>query len=352
MVDSKLQLQFLAILLIGVLTLSFFIVQPFLITLVMAGIFAVSLEPLHKKILHLVHGHRITASLLTVFVTVVCVLVPLVWLFTEIFKEAVQLYGALAKGEGGRSLLVSAIDGTGRTIENFIPGAQNFFTTLSGNIDVYLKQGLAWLVDHLGVILSQVSTWMLDLVVFFISLYYLLKDGDSFLATVLKISPLDKKDTLIIFDRLHQATNSVIRGSLLVALLQGLLTTVGFWVFCVPNALLWGTVTIFAALIPGIGTGLVLIPGILYLFVIGNMFGTIGLSIWAVVFVGLVDNILRPKLVGDALALHPLLILLSIIGGLVLFGPIGLFIGPIIMSLLFAFIHTYGDILQRAHVKN
>lgn len=348
MVNRKLQLQFLTVLLLIALGVSFFIVKPFLLTIILAGIFTIILYPLHTRIASLFCGHKILAALFTVFVTVMCILIPLLLLSTQIFREAVQLYNSLAQGEGGKSLLINFIDGTGKTFENVMPGSGKFFITLSDNLDVYFKQGLAWLVDHLGVVLSQVSSWVLDLFIFFVALYYLLKDGNGLTKTIRKLSPLDKEDTHIIFERLHGAVNSIIKGSLFIALLQGVLMTIGFLIFGIPSAMLWGAVTVFAALIPGVGTGLVLIPGVIYLFIIDNMFGTIGLALWGIVFVGLVDNLLRPKLVGDALSLHPLLILLSIIGGLILFGPIGLFLGPIIMSLLFAFIATYGDIMEKS----
>lgn len=331
-----------------VLIISFFIVQPFLLTIIMAGIFTITLHPLYKRILWLTRGHEVLASLITVFAALVCILLPLLALSTQIFSEAAQLYSSLAQGGGGKGLLISFIDGTGKTFESFMPGTGHFFEALSENVDVYLKQGLAWLVNHLGVVLSEVSTWVLDLFIFFVSLYYLLKDGQGVTKTILKLSPLDKADTAIIFERLHAAVNSVIKGSLFIAVLQGVLMTAGFWMFGVPNATLWGAVTVFAALVPGVGTGLVLIPGIIYLFIVGNIFGTIGLAVWGILFVGLVDNLLRPKLVGNALSLHPLLILLSIIGGLIFFGPIGLFLGPIIMSLLFAFIATYGEIMEKS----
>lgn len=347
MVDRKLQLHFLLILLVGVLVVSFFIVRPFILTVILAVIFAITLSPLYKKILVTFHNRKTLASLITVAITVVCMAIPLLLIFTQIFKESVDLYGSIARGEGSKSLIMSAINSTGRMFENFVPGAGEFFSRFSENIDVYLKGGLSWVIDHLAVVLSGVSVWLLDLFIFFVSLYYLLRDGDKMLKGLIKLSPLDKEDMKIIFKRIHLAVNSVIKGNLLIALLQGSLTAVGFAIFTVPNALLWGAVAVITALIPGVGTGIIILPGILYLFITNNIIGTIGLTVWGVVIVGLVDNLLRPKLVGEALSLHPLLILLSIIGGLFLFGPIGLFLGPIIMSLLFAFLDTYGDIMEK-----
>jgi predicted PurR-regulated permease PerM len=242
---------------------------------------------------------------------------------------------------------MSAINGTGRIFESFIPGTGDFFSSFSDNIDVYLKQSLSWVIDHLGILLSGVSVWILDLFVFFVSLYYFIRDGDKFSKALIKLSPLDKEDMKTIFKRIHLAVNSVIRGNLLIAFIQGTLTAIGFGIFGVPNALLWGAVAVITALIPGVGTGIILLPGILYLFITSSVVSTVGLTVWGVLIVGLIDNLLRPKLVGTDLSLHPLLILLSIIGGLFFFGPVGLFLGPIVMSLLFAFLDTYGDLIGK-----
>lgn len=347
MIDRKLQLHFLLMLLLGAFVVTFFIVQPFLLTVILAGIFAITLFPLYKKLLIGCHDNKTIAALTTVGITIFCLLIPLLLITTQIFKESVDLYGSVTRGEGSKNLIMSAIDGTGRIFETMIPGTGHFFSTFSNNIDVYLKQGLSWVIDHLGVVLSGVSVWILDLFIFFVSLYYFLRDGNGFLKALIKLSPLDKDDMKSIFERIHLAVNSVIKGNLLIAILQGALTAVGFAIFSVPNALLFGAVAVITALIPGVGTGIIILPAVLYLFITNNMIGTVGLTIWGIVIVGLVDNLLRPKLVGEALSLHPLLILLSIIGGLFLFGPIGLFLGPIIMSLLFAFIDTYGDIMDK-----
>ena len=347
MVDRKLQLHFLLILLLGAFVVTFFIVEPFILTISLAAIFAITLQPLYKKILIYLPEQRSIASLVTVSIAVICMLIPLLLITTQIFRESVTLYTSITEGDSGKNLVVSTIDGAGALLNTILPGAQTVFTSFSNNLDVYIKQGLAWIIDNLGVVVSGFSIWLLDIFIFFVALYYFLKDGSGILKSLVKISPLDKDDTRTIFKRIHLAVNSVIKGNLLIAIIQGTLTAIGFAIFSVPNALLWGAVAVITALIPGVGTGIILLPGILYLFLTENIVGTIGLTVWGVVIVGLVDNLLRPKLVGDALSLHPLLILLSIIGGLFLFGPIGLFLGPIVMSLLFAFMDTYGDIMEK-----
>jgi predicted PurR-regulated permease PerM len=300
-----------------------------------------------KVLLHAFGGRKMLASLATLLITVVCILVPLLIVTTQIFQESVQLYSYVVGGEGSKNLIISTLETFSKISEKFIPGTGNFFVTVSNNLDMYIKQGLAWIVQHLGAVLSGLSLWLVDLFIFFVCLYYLLRDGHQAVAAMLRVVPLDKEDAVVIVKRLHTAINSVLKGSLLIALLQGILTAVGFGIFGVPSALLWGMVTIVTSLIPGVGTGLIIFPGALYLFVAGNVAAGVGLVIWSVVIVGLVDNLLRPKLVGGALELHPLLILLSVVGGIMFFGPAGLFLGPIIISLFSAFITVYEDIVRR-----
>jgi predicted PurR-regulated permease PerM len=155
------------------------------------------------------------------------------------------------------------------------------------------------------------------------------------------LSPLpDKYDSRVI-QRLHDAINSVVRGALLIALIQGIVSGVGLSIFGVPNAVLWGSLAVIAALIPYVGTAAVITPAVVYLFLIDRTGAAIGLAIWGVVAVGLMDNFLGPRLVNRGIKLHPVVILLAVLGGLVFFGPLGYILGPLVVSLLFALLDIY-----------
>ena len=341
MASHKLQMQFLLILLAGVLLLTFFVLRPFLTPLALAAVGAVVLHPIYRRILHRAGNRETLAAWATVLLSVVCILIPLAFLGTRIFQESAQLYGSLTEGDSRENLVINAIQSAGRASEGIFPGAGDFFTNLSNNLDAYVKQGLAWLIQHLGSAISGISVLLLNLFIFFISFYYLLRDGPKLKQALIELSPLNDRDDRIVFGRLRLAVNSVIKGSLMIALIQGVLTAIGFSIFGIPHSILWGTVTIVVALIPGIGTALVLLPGIIYLFAIGETGSGIGLLVWGVLAVGLIDNLLGPKLVGRNLQLHPLLVLLSVLGGIAFFGPVGIFLGPICVSLLFALINVY-----------
>ena len=179
---------------------------------------------------------------------------------------------------------------------------------------------------------------------FLIAFYFFLKDGSKLKDYFVELSPLDDKDDEKIISRLKQAVSATVKGSLSIGLIQGTLTGIGFAIFGVPNAVLWGTVAAVAALIPGVGTALIILPAILFLFVPENTFGAFGLLAWGLLAVGLIDNFLSPRLVGRGMKLHPLLVFISVLGGLAFFGPLGFLLGPLSVSVFLALIDIYFSI--------
>ena len=154
-----------------------------------------------------------------------------------------------------------------------------------------------------------------------------------------------------IFGKITGAVNAVIRGALAVALAQGVVAGVGFMVFGVPNPIFLGLLTVIGSLLPIVGAAIVTVPAIIYLAVTGTMLGTVGLALWSVLLVGLVDNFLRPLLMKRDMNIHPLFILLSVLGGLNLFGPIGFLLGPVILSLFAALLELYPKVMLDTHAK-
>ena len=326
MKHQKSELYFLFTLLAGIFILTFFIFKPFLYALVLAMVFATVFGPIHKKALAITRERRCLAALLATVVVLIVVVAPLAFLGIQIFQEATQLY----------SFLIS-----NGSVSNFF---KRFFPVpieFSVDVNQYLKQGLSWLLQHLGSLFANVAKVIVGVFVFLVALYYLFKDGQKLKKAVIDLSPLQDIHDETIFNKLELAINSVVRGNLAVAFVQGMLTAIGFTIFGVPNAALWGSVAAIAALIPGIGTALVLIPAIIYLFLSGETLFAVGLLLWGMTAVGLVDNFLGPKLVERGMRLHPFLILLSILGGIGFFGPLGFLLGPLVLSLLFALLEIY-----------
>ena len=334
---------FLLALLLGAFVLVAVIFKPFLAPLALAVVFAVVLQPVYRRILHAVGGRRALSALGSVIVFIIGVLLPIILVATQIVAEANGLYAYFTSGEGVASLY-RATEQAGAVISRIIPGLDINLNAVAANLDTYLKQGLEIIISHLGGILSGISSFVLGLFVFFIALYYLLKDGSALKRKIMELSPLHDADEERIFGRLELAVNSVVKGNLFIALIQGVLATIGFLLFGLPNPVLWGTVTAVSALIPGVGTALVMMPAILYLFATGTLPQALGLLVWGTLAVGLVDNMLGPKLVGRGAGLHPLLILLSVLGGLALFGAAGIFLGPLSVALLIALLAIHAEV--------
>ncbi len=335
-------LQFLVVILLATLALVFFIFQPFLIALIMAAVFAVVLNPVYEAVKRYMHRWPSTAALITVTATFILLLVPLATLGTQIGKEASNLYVSLTEGDarGSVTALVSQLESQ---LVSFVPAARGTTEKISSHISEYSEAALRWLLQNMGAAFSGIASFIVSFFIFVVALYYLLRDGSALKERLIELSPLKDSDDRSVVARLELAVNSVIKGTLSIALLQGFLAAIGFWLFGVPNSALWGTVAAIAALIPGVGTALIFIPAVIYLGIFGNTFGAIGLTIWGVIVVGGVDNIVRPYLIGSGTSLHPLPVLLSVLGGITFFGPVGIFLGPLSIALFFALLSIYSD---------
>lgn len=330
--NERLQAMFFASFLLGILALVLYIFLPYLNILIVASTFAIVFHPLYRKILAGVKKEW-PAAFFTVVIVLLLIFIPLIFFGMQVIKEAGQLYFNLTTGQGMDSLNI------------FISHLQNKLRLinpeLSLDINQFLRQILGWILTNMGAIFSGVTQFIFGFLFSMIAFYYFLKDGERFTTLLIALSPLKDTDDKAIFKRIHAAVDSVVVGTLVVALVQGFLASVGFYVFGVPNAALWGAMAAIAALVPFVGTAMVIIPAVLYTFLTGNTVSGVGLLIWGTAVVGLIDNFLIPKLIGRGTQMHPILILFSVLGGLSVFGPAGLLIGPVVLSLLFTLLDIY-----------
>ncbi len=342
MTVDKIRPYFLLAILLGAALLTFVVFQPFLAPLALAGVFAVVLYPTFRHILSYMPKYRAPAAVLTVIFGVIVILMPLFLLGFLIFAQATALY-AMLSSEGGRAYVENTVQSIIAFVAQYVPQVAAMQDTIISDLQTYATTALSFVVSNLGAVVSSITGLLLALFIFFIALYYLLKDGAAFKRFIVALSPLADNDDEAVFKRLEQSVNSVIKGNLSVALAQAVVSGIGFTVFGLPNPVLWAVVLFFSAMVPGVGTALVLVPAILFLFLTGSTMAGVGLLVWGMLAVGLIDNFLGPKLIGRGIRLHPLLILLSVLGGLAYFGPIGLFLGPLTVSLLFALLSIYTE---------
>lgn len=320
--------------------LSLYILRSFLVTLAVALVAAVVLYPVYRKFHTQVRGRDSLAALLTIGIACVCVIGPLLFIGSKVASEAYSVYVSVRAQATATDLdLVAA--GLGQQLESFVPGAGAYAMSLSENIGAYAQKGAGLLAGSLAAVFSGVTGFAASLFIFILALYGFLVRGASLLQAVVAASPLGERDTHMLIAKTEQATTALVRGTLGTALIQGIVASIGFLIFGVPNAILWGMVTALAALIPGIGTMLVLIPTILYLWIFVGAPAALGLTVWGVVAVGSIDNIVGPRLSGSGTNLNLLMTLLSVFGGIALFGVAGIVLGPLCVSITYTIFSMY-----------
>ncbi|MBU0459745.1 MAG: AI-2E family transporter, partial [Nanoarchaeota archaeon] len=196
--------------------------------------------------------------------------------------------------------------------------------------------------------LLSVPRILLNLFVIIFTLFYFLIDGKTFLKEMGVYLHLGKKRYDHILTRLKEIVRGVVFGYLLVALIQGALGAIGFFLFGISSPLFWGLVMAFMALIPILGTGIIWLPASVYLFLEGMfqnsnslMLKGVGLFVYSLILVSSLDNLIRPRLMGGKAKIHPAVILLGTLGGLFMFGPLGVILGPLSLSLLVVLAKSY-----------
>ncbi len=330
--ESSLRTAFFFVLLTGVLILTFFLFRPFLVMFAIAATAVVILHPVHDRILKRVGKRPRTAAFLTVAITILLVLIPLTLIGTQIATEAADLYADLR--DGTASLPTDALGALEDVVQRYVPGMEL-------DVNRYASQGLNWITDNLQALFAGTFHTLFLIFLGIITYYYLLKDGKTFVRSLMDLSPLKEEENRKLVQRLHLAVNSVIRGSLIIAMLQGIATGVGLLIFGVPSAFLLGSIAGVGALIPTVGTSIVIGPVVLYLAFIGEYVSAAGFLAWGIVAVGLIDNFLHPILVGRGMKMHPLFIFFAVIGGVSLFGMAGFILGPLVISLLFGLLDIF-----------
>lgn len=314
------------------------IMAPFVSALALSVVIVTICYPLYVRIKELVpkHNKSLAAFATTMFVLTV-VVIPLVFVSSLVVREIVNFYQDI---DAGGLAIQSTLTALEASIQAFIPGFQV-------DLAEQIKLSAQWLTGNLGAIFAgTVST----IFVFFIALigsFYFFRDGKELLQLLIKASPLPDQEDQIIFDRMARAVRSVATGTVLVALIQGTLVAIGFSIFGIERAILWGSVASVGALMPGIGTTIVTAPAIIFLFFTGQLVSGVGLLVWSMFMVGMIDNLIGPYLISRGNNLHPFIILISVLGGILLFGPIGFILGPVVVTLFMVLLEIYNQYILK-----
>lgn len=326
---------------VAALYLCWKMLQPFIGVLLWAVVLVILFYPIHKRIERRL-GSPSWAAVLSTLLVIVAILVPLTLLTLAIVREMTGFAQSLQTNV--KILLDPNSPTTGRILQwlgQYVDVEQlrsgDFLSerlqALGGNI---ASQTLGFVGGAVGIVIE----------IFFVifTMYYLFRDGDRMRGAFRNSLPLKRKKANEIIRRTSEVISASVYGVLVIAVIQGVLGGLAFWVLGLPSALLWGVVMIFLSMIPMAGAFIVWVPAAIYLGMTGSITKAIILTVWGALVIGSIDNFLRPKLVGEKTRLHELLIFFSVLGGLQVFGVLGLVLGPVIVAIAIALL----DLLRHA----
>lgn len=346
MTRSNLQIGFFLIVttIASVLTLWLFI--PFLSPILLGAVLAVVFYPVHKRILSKMLTLPSIASGISTLLILIVVLIPLTMIGWMLVEESVGIYQRVIVSDSESNVFVTSLYAVEDVVEQVTP-LKDFHISAYIDPEQYVLASLGWIQENVGGVFTRVVDYSLSVLILIFAIFVFLRDGNKFIERLVTLSPLNENFDRQIVHKMYIAFNSVIVGEIVIAVVQGLLAGVGFWFFGIPNALIWAVITAVAALVPVIGTGVIFFPLILFSFLTMGWVPTIGLLAWWVLVVSIVDNIIRPLIIERGMHINPFLILISVLGGLHAFGPIGFIAGPLILGFFFALLDIYPLLIQR-----
>ena len=312
------------------------LISPFLKPIIFSAVLAVLFFPLHSQIRRRIRSRTVSALFSTLVVILLITLIT-VFLGRAIATGLRDIYQSLSNSGAGTErlslyfiyLFDRAIEFASRYLPVSIPDLRA--ATLN-----QAEKGVALLLNITAGALGSITSLIANALIAFFILFFFFRDGRTMLRRASVLLPLRRDQARRLFARVKETLHAIVYGTLAMAALQGALTGVAFWILGVSSPVLWAIVTALCALLPLIGTAIVLLPAISMLIFSGHWIKGLILLAWSLVVVHPVDNLLRPYLIGGRTRLSTLYVFFALLGGLKTFGALGVFIGPIVLAITWA----------------
>lgn len=311
---------------------------PFLGVIAWATVLVILFYPVHKRIAKRLNRPAL-AALISCLLVVLIILVPIGLITVAVFNE---LANALQSIQAGVNSLLDPNSRVSGPILNF---AGRF-------VDISQLRSEEFLLNRLKGVSGQIAGQTLGFLgglagvlvqMFFVifTMYYFFRDGENISRTVRDTLPLEREQAEGIMARTREVIDASVYGVITIAAIQGTLGGLAFWALGLRSALIWGVAMTFLSMVPMLGAFLVWVPAAIYLAVTGHWVKALMLAVWGTFVIGMIDNFLRPKLVGSRTRLHELLIFFSVLGGLSVFGVLGVVLGPVVLAITLALVDVY-----------
>jgi len=330
--------------LLGFVTLALgWILWPFYGTILWSAIIAMVFAPVNKRLLARNHGRKTAAALCTLLIIVLVVLLPSVVVTVALVGEAAQVYKQLQSGEIDPLRLLAG--GFGALPDELVSLLGRFglgdVATIERKLSVELSLAGKFFASQALNIGQNTFNFLVNLFVASYLAFFLIRDGEALARGARHALPLDADTKRALFARFTTVIRATVKGNLLVAAIQGALGGLAFWFLGVTGALLWAVLMAFLSLLPAIGAALVWVPVALYFFFTGALWQCLALVAWGVLVIGLIDNLLRPILVGKDTRMPDYVVMITTLGGIAVFGINGFVLGPVIAAMFISVWHLH-----------
>ncbi|MEK6897811.1 MAG: AI-2E family transporter [Nanoarchaeota archaeon] len=322
---------FISVILAVLLLLSFFILKPILLSIIMGVILAIVLETPYNKILYYLKSKTLSAAVICILI-LLSILIPL-WFLTPIFiEQSLEAYHLSQQID-----LASVLN----KFFTFASPSDTLSGEVGGILNSFIAKATNSLLNYFSKLILEFPSLLLQLFVVFCTLFFVLRDSETIIANIHNLIPFSKNIEDKLFKSSKDITLSVIYGHIFIGIMQGIIVGLGFLIFGVSNSLFLMLLAIIAGIIPTfIGTAIVWVPVIVYLFLADNNFAAFGVLVFGL-FAGSIDNVIRPIFISKKSKMHPFLALVGMIGGFFFFGFLGFILGPLIIAYIIIFLEVY-----------
>lgn len=340
MTDKTLTRYFFVALLLGTTLLFFLMVQPFFVPVLLAAVFATLFYPLYEVFLRLCRGRRSVASFLCCLVLLLGLILPLFGVAELVAREAVSFFSVV---QDKVSALLQTQSAPLAWLRSFPLVRELKLDQLSWRTG--LQEVASQTGPWLGSVINATSRGTLQVVLILFTtlftMFYFFRDGKALLRRLRFLIPLDREHKNAIATRFTAVARATVKGTLLIAAIQGSLSGLTLWIFGVSTPILWGVVVTLLAIIPMAGSWPVLLPAAFLQIATGHVWQGVGILLVSLVVIFNVDNMLRPLLVGQETGMHALMVFFSTLGGIAMFGITGFIIGPMVAALFLSLLDIY-----------
>ncbi len=337
MMYGKLETRTFLAMLVGVSLAFVLLMKPFFGPIFWAVAIALIFHPIRERLARRLGNRPNVIALLTLLICMVIVVIPVLALVTSLVAEGLSIYQKIQEGELRPGEYIDRVNQSFPAIESFFAQFGMDFAEVRDRVVSAFVGGSQFLAKQALGVGQNTFQFFLGLSLMVYLAFFLIRDGSKLVDLLIQALPLGDERERLLFAKFAEVTRATVKGNLLIAIIQGALGGLIFWLLDIQGALLWGVVMAIVSLIPAVGAALVWVPAALYLAATGEIVPAVILTAFGSIVIGLSDNLLRPILVGRDTKLPDYIVLLSTLGGIVMFGVNGFVMGPLVAALFMAF---------------